>query len=209
MQLNVCCLQMHYIMSNRAQHVVAPYTNRLHLGVVCRRTAATCSAAALPEQWPLRKHMSLLLYSTLGPKQACSHRSIFTAATMMLSKCAVSHTGLEELLMASAAAEAVDPDLPLEAQPVNVLPSVLAGSLQDKPSSSPTPLVVGVATQQAAAQAVQQRAAETTARQAAGTLPEPALRPAPFIPDFVLNPGLEAVEENYSSSDYSEEESTA
>lgn len=35
---------------------------------------------------------------------------------------------------------------------------------------------------------------------------QPALRPAPFIPDFVLNPTLEAVEEEYSSSDYSDEE---
>lgn len=36
--------------------------------------------------------------------------------------------------------------------------------------------------------------------------PGAALRPAPFIPDFVLNPSLEAVEEEYSSSDYDEED---
>lgn len=35
---------------------------------------------------------------------------------------------------------------------------------------------------------------------------QPAVRPAPFVPDFVLNPTLEAVEEEYSSSDYSDEE---
>lgn len=35
---------------------------------------------------------------------------------------------------------------------------------------------------------------------------QPAMRPAPFVPDFVLNPTLEAVEEEYSSSDYSDEE---
>ena len=40
----------------------------------------------------------------------------------------------------------------------------------------------------------------------AALVPETTLRPAPFIPDFVLNPGLEAVEEDYSSSDYSDEE---
>ncbi|DBA86022.1 hypothetical protein WJX77_010373 [Trebouxia sp. C0004] len=35
---------------------------------------------------------------------------------------------------------------------------------------------------------------------------QPAVRPAVFVPDFVLNPTLEAVEEEYSSSDYSDEE---
>ena len=40
----------------------------------------------------------------------------------------------------------------------------------------------------------------------AALVPDTTLRPAPFIPDFVLNPGLEAVEEDYSSSDYSDEE---
>jgi hypothetical protein len=35
---------------------------------------------------------------------------------------------------------------------------------------------------------------------------QPAVRPAPFVPNFVLNPTLEAVEEEYSSSDYSDEE---
>ncbi len=35
---------------------------------------------------------------------------------------------------------------------------------------------------------------------------QPAVRPAPFVPNFVLNPTLEAVEEEYTSSDYSDEE---
>ena len=118
----------------------------------------------------------------------------------------VSHAGLEEMLAANTAAEAVEPDLPMTKQPMDVLPSVLATSVQTVPSSSPAPSDLDAVAQQAAAQQAAAQAAQHAARQATGALPEPALRPTPFIPDFVLNPGLEAVEENYSSSDYSEEE---
>lgn len=96
---------------------------------------------------------------------------------------AVVDAGLEEMLSVSPAAEPAAPaQVPAQAQQ------------QQAPAQ----------TQQAAAKADQN--AEQPEPQFRAPPPANALRPAPFIPDFVLNPGLEAVEEDYSSSDYSDEE---
>ena len=73
------------------------------------------------------------------------------------------------------------------------------------PGAAPLQQATVPAVQSASGQFPVAQAQETPAQdmqQAA----QPALRPAPFVPDFVLNPTLEAVEEEYSSSDYSDEE---
>lgn len=97
--------------------------------------------------------------------------------------------GLEEMLLASTAAE---PAAPLQ--------SGAPGHQQQQELTQP--VHTQKATEVAAVQA--EPSAERPPQQA--PVPVNALRPAPFIPDFVLNPELEAVEEDYSSSDYSEEE---
>ena len=73
------------------------------------------------------------------------------------------------------------------------------------PGAAPLQQATVPAVQSASGQFPVAQAQETPAQdmqQAA----QPALRPAPFVPDFVLNPTVEAVEEEYSSSDYSDEE---
>ena len=71
------------------------------------------------------------------------------------------------------------------------------------------PHTAAAAQQQLAVQdaAIPQSAA--TPQQAADApkpAPDPTQRPAPFIPNFVLNHGLEVVEEEFSSSDYDDDE---
>lgn len=93
------------------------------------------------------------------------------------------NAGLEEMLLASAAAETAPVQLPGPAQQqAPVVPQQLQEAVP-KPDD------------------IRKQPEATAAPE-----PETTLRPAPFIPDFVLNPGLEAVEEDYSSSDYSDEE---
>lgn len=88
---------------------------------------------------------------------------------------------------------------------------ILAGASAETAVSSQPP--VSAQRQQVPAAPSQPSAAASTTEEAksqpvAQTAPaaEPTLRPAPFIPNFILNPGLEAVEEDYSSSDYSDED---
>ena len=89
---------------------------------------------------------------------------------------------------------------------------ILAGASAETAASSQP--AVSVQRKQVPAAPSQPSAAASTAEGTEAIQPvapqppaaEPTLRPAPFIPNFILNPGLEAVEEDYSSSDYSDED---
>ncbi len=104
------------------------------------------------------------------------------------------HTGLDELLSAGAMeVQAATPPATVSSQ----------AAFQNQESFRPqaAPVQSSAATEPApAVHSNEPPPAE------AGVQSEPALRPAPFVPDFVLNPTLEAVEEEYSSSDYSDED---
>ena len=94
------------------------------------------------------------------------------------------------------------------------LEELLAADLNGLPAAAALPATAPL--QAEAAQELTTAAPSTASQPAATTQPvakdrpvseaDPALRPRPIIPDFVLNPGLEVVEEEFSSSDYSDDE---
>lgn len=99
----------------------------------------------------------------------------------------IGDAGLDELLLVGAT------------DPQNAMPSqAVLDSLQ--------PQAASVSTQPAATTDVLAPSINKSPSAELHVQPGAALRPAPFIPDFVLNPSLEAVEEEYSSSDYDEED---
>lgn len=125
---------------------------------------------------------TFLLYDVASSLKRLLHLSAFSV--LLLSTLA---TGLDELLSADG---------------VGLQTAALPAAT---PSALPLQQATVPAVQSATGQFPVAQVHETPAQdlqQAA----QPAMRPAPFVPDFVLNPTLEAVEEEYSSSDYGDEE---
>ena len=125
---------------------------------------------------------TFLLYDVASSLKRLLHLSAFSV--LLLTTLA---TGLDELLSADG---------------VGLQTAALPAAM---PSALPLQQATVPAVQSATGQFPVAQVHETPAQdlqQAA----QPAMRPAPFVPDFVLNPTLEAVEEEYSSSDYSDEE---
>ncbi len=126
--------------------------------------------------------------------------STFLAYDVASSLKCLLHLSAFPVLLATTLAVGLD-DL-LSAGGVGLQTAALPAAM---PAASPLQQATVPALQSASGQLPVAQAQETPAQdmqQAA----QPALRPAPFVPDFVLNPTLEAVEEEYSSSDYSDEE---
>ena len=100
--------------------------------------------------------------------------------------CAAACAGLEEMILADASAETAASSRP-----------AVSAQRQQVPAAPSQPSAAA-----STAEGTEETQPVASKPSAAG----PTLRPAPFIPNFILNPGLEAVEEDYSSSDYSDED---
>lgn len=161
-----------------------------------------------PQEWQLRA-------SQLHQYQAeCNQRKLDAQAAAQAPPVELSQEP------AAAAAVQLPPGMKLPpmpkgwkpGMPIPGLEELLAADLNGLPPAAFPAEALAVET----AQQLPTAAPRTANQPAATTQPvandrpvseaDPALRPRPVIPDFVLNPGLEVVEEEFSSSDYSDDE---